>query len=50
MHLLRSGNEINMSFMYGFNKKVTGDNPLDPSQNISFDMDQWEVEFSFGWR
>jgi len=47
---LASGNEINMSFMYGFNKKVTGPNPLDPSQNISFDMDQWEVEFSFGWR
>ncbi|MGB5488170.1 MAG: outer membrane protein transport protein, partial [Lysobacterales bacterium] len=47
---LESGNEINMAFMYGFNKKVTGPNPLDPSQNISFDMDQWELEFSFGWR
>ena len=47
---LASGDEINMSFMYGFNKKVTGINPLDPSQNISFDMDQWEVEFSYGWR
>jgi len=47
---LSSGNEINMAFMYGLNKKVTGPNPLDPSQNISFDMDQWEVEFSFGWR
>ncbi len=47
---LESGNEINMAFMYGFNKKVSGPNPLDPSQDISFDMDQWEVEFSFGWR
>jgi len=47
---LSSGDEINMSFMYGFNKKVTGPNPLDPSQTISFDMDQWELELSYGWR
>jgi long-chain fatty acid transport protein len=47
---LESGNEINMAFMYGFNKKVSGPNTLDPSQTISFDMDQWELEFSFGWR
>jgi len=47
---LSSGDEVNMSFMYAFNKKVTGPNPLDPSQNISFDMDQWEIEISYGWR
>jgi long-chain fatty acid transport protein len=47
---LSSGDEFNMSFMYGFNKKVTGTNPLDPSQTISFDMDQWEIELSYGWR
>jgi len=47
---LSSGNEFSMSFMYGFNKEVTGTNPLDPSQTISFDMDQWEVEFTYGWR
>lgn len=47
---LTSGDEISMSFMYAFNKKVTGTNPLDPSQTISFDMDQWEIEFSYGWR
>jgi long-chain fatty acid transport protein len=47
---LTSGDEFNMSFMYGFNKKVSGANPLDPSQTIFFDMDQWEVEFSYGWR
>lgn len=47
---LDSGNEINMAFMYGLNKKVTGPNPLDPSQSISFNMDQWEIEFSYGWR
>jgi len=48
--MLESGNEFNMSFMYAFNKKVTGPNPLDPSQTISVDMDQWEIEFSYGWR
>ncbi len=47
---LASGDEINMSFMYGFNKEVTGVSPFDPSQDISFDMDQWEVELSYGWR
>jgi len=47
---LASGDEVSMSFMYGFNKKVSGTNPLDPSQTISFDMDQWEVEISYGWR
>ena len=24
--------------------------PRRPTQNISIDMDQWEVEFSYGWR
>ena len=47
---LSSGNEFSMSFMWAFNKKVTGPNPFDPSQNIAIDMDQWEVEFSYGWR
>lgn len=47
---LSSGDEFSVAFMYGFNKKVTGPNPFDPSQNISIDMDQWEIEFSYGWR
>lgn len=55
---LESGNEWSVSFMYAFNKKVTGPagnpmesgNPFDPTQSISIDMDQWEIEFSFGWR
>jgi long-chain fatty acid transport protein len=58
---LPSGNEWSMSFMYAFNNKVTGPasaigdptdtgNPFDPTQSISIDMDQWEIEFSFGWR
>lgn len=49
-HALPSGNEYSMSFMYAFNKKVSGTSPFDPTQTISFDMDQFELEFSFGWR
>ena len=54
-----SGDEWSMSFMYARNKKVTGPasqnpmesgNPFDPTQSISLDMDQWEIEFTFGWR
>ena len=47
---LSSGDEFNFSFMHGFNKKVTGPNTLDPTQNISFEMNQWELEISYGWR
>ena len=47
---LPSGNEYSMSFMYALNKKVSGPNPLDPTQTISLDMDQFELEFAFGWR
>jgi len=57
---LSSGNEMSMSFMYAPNKKVTGPaspmnpfesgNPFDPFQTVSIDMDQWEIEFSYGWR
>jgi len=45
-----SGDEFNMSFMYAFKNEVSGPNTLDPSQTISFDMKQWEIEFSYGWR
>lgn len=59
---LSSGNEVSVAFMYAPNKKVTGGpatnpmnpvdsgNPFDPFQTISIDMDQWEIEISFGWR
>ncbi|MCW8925140.1 MAG: outer membrane protein transport protein [Xanthomonadales bacterium] len=49
-HALPSGNEYSLSFMYAFNKEISGTNPLDPSQTITMDMDQFELEFSFGWR
>ncbi len=47
---LSSGNEYSVALMYAMNKKVSGTNPFDPTQTLSIDMDQWEVEFSFGWR
>lgn len=57
---LPSGNEWSLAFMYAFNNKVSGPatptnpflsgNPFDPTQTITLDMDQWEIEFSFGWR
>ncbi len=52
---LASGNEFSTSFMWAFKKTVSGVNPLDypnPSfaQSVSFDMYQWELEFSYGWR
>lgn len=57
---LDSGNEWSMSFMYAFNKKIKGPrspadpfesgNPFDPTQTIEIDMNQWEIEFGFGWR
>lgn len=42
--------DINLAIMYAPNKKVTGPQNFDPTQNVSFEMYQWEVEFSYGWR
>ena len=47
---LSSGDEFNVAFMYAFKKKVSGPNTLDPTQMINFDMYQWELEFSYGWK
>jgi hypothetical protein len=29
---------------------MTSGNPFDPTQTVSIDMNQWEIEFGFGWR
>ena len=47
---LASGNEINLALMHAFKKKVTAPNTFDPTQDISFDLYEWEIEFSYGWR
>jgi len=42
--------ELSFSFMHGFEKTVTGANPLNPSQEISITMFQNEAEVSWGWK
>lgn len=47
---LASGNEFNLALMHAFKKRLSAPNTLDPTQNISFDLYEWEIEFSYGWR
>jgi len=56
---LASGDEWSMSIMYAPKVTVNGPastnpfesgNPFDPTQSVSIDMKQWEIEFAFGWR
>jgi len=35
--------------MYAPKNDVTGPNPFDPTQNITIEMYQWEVEFGYSW-
>ncbi|MBT8047656.1 MAG: hypothetical protein HKO99_04120 [Xanthomonadales bacterium] len=44
------GRQFNMSFMYAPNKKVSGLQNFDPTQNVIFEMYQWEVEASYSLR
>jgi len=44
------GREWNASVMYGLNNDVTGPQNFDPTQMVTFEMHQWEVEVSYGWR
>ncbi len=39
-----------MSFMFAPNNKVTGPQNFDPTQNVTFQMYQWEMEASYSWR
>jgi len=45
-----SNRELNVSLMYAPNKKVTGPQNFDPTQNVTIQMYQWELEASYGWR
>ena len=42
--------DLNVSIMYAPNKKVTGPQNFDLTQSVSFEMYQWELEVSYGWR
>jgi long-chain fatty acid transport protein len=42
--------DINLAIMYAPNVSVTGPQNFDPTQLVTIEMHQWEVEFSYGWR
>ncbi|MDH5737369.1 MAG: hypothetical protein OEZ23_03615, partial [Gammaproteobacteria bacterium] len=46
---LANEQEYSLSFMYAPEKSISGNNPFDPSQNLTAKMDQWELEFSYSW-
>jgi len=46
---LDSGHDFSMSFMYAPSVKVSGPQNFDPSQTVTFEMDQWDLEFSYAW-
>jgi long-chain fatty acid transport protein len=43
------GHELNFAVMYAPNVTVNGANPMAPDQTIELQMDQVEVELSWGW-
>jgi long-chain fatty acid transport protein len=46
---LDGGREFSMSFMYAPSVTLTGLQNFDPTQTVTFEMDQWDLEFSYAW-
>jgi hypothetical protein len=44
------GRQWNFALMYAPNVELTGPQNFDPSQNVTFEMYQWEFEASYSWR
>ncbi|MGD8926304.1 MAG: outer membrane protein transport protein, partial [Thioalkalispiraceae bacterium] len=42
--------ELSFEYMHGFKNSVTGANPLNPTQQVTIEMYQNEVGFSWGWK
>ena len=42
--------EWNFAFMHALENDETGMNNFDPSQMVSWEMDQFEIELSYGWK
>ncbi len=42
--------EWNVALMYAFNNKISGPQNFDPTQDVTLQMYEWEVEVSYGWR
>jgi len=49
-HNFTSGNEVNLAFLYALDNSITGNNVFDPTQNITLEMDQFELEVSYSWK
>lgn len=49
-HAMSENSELSFAFMHGFEKSVTGANPLNPSQQVTLKMSQNEAEMSWGWK
>ena len=45
-----SDSEFSLAGMYAPNSSVTGANPFNPSQNITIEMTQYELEASWAWK
>ncbi|MFT5320996.1 MAG: long-chain fatty acid transport protein [Pseudohongiellaceae bacterium] len=48
-HIMDSGKEYSFSVMYAPEKKISGPNPFDPTQQIELKMHQFEIEFGYSW-
>ena len=47
---LESGNEVNLSFMYAPEVTVRGPQNFDPTQRVTLQMQQVELELSYSWK
>jgi len=45
-----ANHEWNFAFMYAPENAQTGSNNFDPTQTVTWEMEQFEVEVSYGWR
>ncbi|MFT5482599.1 MAG: long-chain fatty acid transport protein [Halieaceae bacterium] len=46
---LNNDKEFSISFMFAPSKKLTGPSTFDPTQTISIEMEQFELEFGYTW-
>ena len=44
-----NGNELSVSFMYAPENSESGHNFFDPTQDITIEMEQFELEFGYSW-
>lgn len=49
-YAISKGSELTFQFMHGFERSVTGANPLNPTQDVTIQMHQNEAEISWGWK